>query len=395
MKKKIHYSTNKFHYTITTLGILALILVFAGCNKNIPNEVLTIDITKDYPKKEIAFQDIANVSYIPLEKNNEHPFHGNISDFKNDKIIAYNYSGGDIFIFSKNGKIENIINHLGDGPEEYNAINGIIYDESANELFVNNNRKNKILVYDLQGEFKRSLNYLEDRKYQSICLFDGELIVCDDLEKNESSTFFTISKTDGSMQKEIGPYFSNRIPPTTSEDLGNNTILSMIINYRKTAFSFDNNLILNDISSDTIFQYTKKNSLQPRIIQTPSVQNSTPAEILIAEFETKQILFMRRIVKEFIYDKNDLSAGISGRGNNLLYDKTNNEIYEPYFFNNQILTEQETGIGSAFNGFFVNKYDAFNLIDYYENRELEAELAEIASKLDINDNPVLMVVDYN
>ena len=48
-------------------------------------------------------------------------------------------------------------NRRGQGAEEYTFINGIVLDEGKNELYVNSTPSKKILVYDLFGNFKRSL----------------------------------------------------------------------------------------------------------------------------------------------------------------------------------------------------------------------------------------------
>lgn len=34
-------------------------------------EVITVDVTASYPKKELILQDIVDVEYIPLETNDE------------------------------------------------------------------------------------------------------------------------------------------------------------------------------------------------------------------------------------------------------------------------------------------------------------------------------------
>jgi hypothetical protein len=41
-------------------------------NKNMKNGILHVDVTKTYPEgKEIYFQDIADVKYIPLETTDD------------------------------------------------------------------------------------------------------------------------------------------------------------------------------------------------------------------------------------------------------------------------------------------------------------------------------------
>ena len=50
--------------------MLAFILfIFSGCggNKQSEDDLITVDVTAQYPKKELILQDFMDVEYIPLE----------------------------------------------------------------------------------------------------------------------------------------------------------------------------------------------------------------------------------------------------------------------------------------------------------------------------------------
>ena len=56
-------------------------LALASCQggKEAVNQALpVIDMNEDYPEKEIVLQDIADISYIPLETNDEFLFDGSV-----------------------------------------------------------------------------------------------------------------------------------------------------------------------------------------------------------------------------------------------------------------------------------------------------------------------------
>lgn len=75
---------------ITTLVIILFITAgFVGCRKSDTNHLITVDVTKSYPEKELILQDFMDVEYIPLETNDE---------FVTDGVVM---ALGDKFIVTK------------------------------------------------------------------------------------------------------------------------------------------------------------------------------------------------------------------------------------------------------------------------------------------------------
>ncbi|MDR0540626.1 MAG: 6-bladed beta-propeller [Dysgonamonadaceae bacterium] len=58
-------------------------------------------------------------------------------------------------VFSKDGTPQSRFNRLGQGPEEYNNIMRIHYDEKTDDVFVGQEHVNYIQVYSSHGEYKR------------------------------------------------------------------------------------------------------------------------------------------------------------------------------------------------------------------------------------------------
>jgi len=144
---------------ITILAIILYVTAgFFGCTQSDINNLITVDVSKSYPKKELILQDFMNVEYIPLETNNEFVTQGVVMDMGDEYIIVKNWTKeGDIYLFdSKTGNALRKINKMGKGPKEYSHLTDIVLDEQNNELFVNCLISKKILVYDLSGNFKRS-----------------------------------------------------------------------------------------------------------------------------------------------------------------------------------------------------------------------------------------------
>ena len=105
-------------------------------------DLLTIDVTKDYPQKEFALQDIFDIDYIPLDTSRTFTTMGYMQDISKDMIIVRNLklsSDGDIFIFDRKGKGIRKINRQGSGSEEYSFLLRVTLDEEHEELFVVDN----------------------------------------------------------------------------------------------------------------------------------------------------------------------------------------------------------------------------------------------------------------
>ncbi|GHV22221.1 hypothetical protein FACS1894174_06560 [Bacteroidia bacterium] len=174
---------------ITLFSIV--LFVTAGCggckqSGTQSNDIITVDVTMKYPKKELILQDFMDVEYIPLETNDDFLCEGRVLAVGKKIIIVKNrINDGNIFIFDRNGKGLKKINRKGQGGEEYTNISEIILDEDNSEMFVNAHSVRRILVYDLDGKFKRSFKHKEGTMYSSIYNFGRENLICHD-------SFYTI-----------------------------------------------------------------------------------------------------------------------------------------------------------------------------------------------------------
>ena len=67
---------------INAILVLALLMVLAGCggNKQSNNDLITVDVSKNYPKKELILQDFMDVEYIALETTDEFLTQGLVVD---------------------------------------------------------------------------------------------------------------------------------------------------------------------------------------------------------------------------------------------------------------------------------------------------------------------------
>lgn len=150
----------------TTIFFLSILLITTGCKRldQTADDLITVDVTNNsFPKKKLALQDFMDVEYIPLETNDDFVNQGFVQAIGKEFILVKNYrDDGDIFVYDRTGKAIRKINRKGQGGEEYISCRSVTLDEENNEMFINDFLARKIKVYDLEGNFKRSIKQKQD-----------------------------------------------------------------------------------------------------------------------------------------------------------------------------------------------------------------------------------------
>lgn len=378
---------------INTILAGILLVISAGCgeNKQSSNDLIVVDVSKSYPKKELILQDLMDVEYIPLETTDEFLTQGLVQDVGKEYLLVKNRNNdGDIFIFDrKTGKGVRKINRQGQGAEEYTSINEIILDESNSEILVKS-LENKILVYDLHGKFKRTLNL--DRKVSSIFDFDKHNLICYDMSdyhnkgKERSKSYHVIiSKQDGSITKEIFIPFKTINTPIVSD--GDNFVAS----YYYQIFLSRGKWTLIDTSADTLYNYTPDGTLSPFIVRTPSAHTMEPEVFLYMGTCTDRYYFMQTVKNVFNFEK-----GNGFYTDELMYDKEEKAIFQAAVYNDDYAEKRAVAMTAKSVNREIEKVtslDASRLVEIYNKGQLkDGKLKEIASKLGEEDNPVIMLV---
>ncbi|RHO73840.1 6-bladed beta-propeller [Parabacteroides sp. AF48-14] len=373
--------------------LTALLLTLAGCSggKQSADDLITIDVSKSYPKKELILQDFMDVEYIPLETNDEFLTQGAVQDVGKEYLLVKNRNNdGDIFIFDrKTGKGVRKINRQGQGAEEYTRINGMILDESNSEIFVIS-MGNKILVYDLYGQFKRCLNL--DREVSSVFDYDKSNLIGYDMSdyhnkgKDRSKSYHVIiSKQDGSITREIFiPFKTINTPIVTNGD-------GFVANYSYQIRLSHGKCTLIETSADTLYNYAPDGTLSPFIVRTPSAQAMTPEVFLYMGIYTDRYYFMEAVKNVFNFEKgNGFFADV------LMYDKEEKAIYQVTVCNGDYAEKRPVAMTAKPINRDVENVTSLNasqLVEIYKKGQLkDGKLKEIASRLDEEDNPVIMLI---
>lgn len=371
----------------------SVLLILTGCigDKSATESLVNIDVTASYPQKELILQDFMDVEYIPLETNDEFITKGKVMDVGKDIIVVANAREGDILFFDrKTGKSLKKINHRGQSGEEYLLLVNLLLDETNGEMFANDGPSSKIQVYDLDGNYKRSMPYKKGAYVSNIFNYDKDYLLCQDTYApgNESSvnTFFLMSKQDGSM-KDIEIPFEKKISTIIVQQIGDQTYgdgpqNSLIV-------PFQNDWILTEPSTDTVYLRRSDNSLQPFIVRTPSVHTMQPEVFLFPGVLTDRYYFMQTVKKECDFEKNEGMPTTD-----LMYDRQDKKVFQ-YTVKNKDFNERTEDMSSRSIDDEIAlcvTLQADGLVVANEEGKLAGKLKELATKLNEEDNPVIMLV---
>ena len=381
--------------TLISLFIFTAIVTGCSSDKQSKGGLPYIDASKNYPKKEIILTDIADVTYVHLNSDNDdYLYRGTIKRVTENTIIVYDSSSGAILFFSKDGYPKSRFNRRGRGPEEYYEVTLINYDEATDDVFVGSLslRSNFIQVYSSTGKYKRELTIPGVSIQQAAPFDEHSLLVYDEdfdsakvfsydtLETTYETPFFLISKIDGTILDTIklSPY-----------DLGLKSPDGNRFGSRKLMECAEGVLLCNP-ETDTVFLYGKDKSLTPVIYKTPPVSHLDPMIILNNCIDAGGYQFMELIT--MIRENRAWPMKYYFR------DKNSGEVFRQKI----VLPEYK---GKEFNiGPYEHSINDGNCLRitlgllelkqaYRENR-LSGKLKELVATLDNNDNDVFMMVRF-
>ena len=404
--------------------ILAGMFVWAGCltscglSPQEGDELITVDVTRSYPKKELILQDFMDVEYIPLETNDEFVTLGWLQAIGKDVMVLRNMMAldGNIFLFDRAGKAVRHINRKGQGNEEYFATNGVYLDEEKEELFVGNIRQRNVLAYDMFGNFKRRFTFKEggeeDAKswvyYKPLFNFDRDHFICQDgssgrrfsdeehQDLERRNIFLIVSKQDGSVVREIEIPYEKKVSQVLFAEKGIGIVNNPCI------VPYGDQWLLTEPSADTVYTYSSGKGLKPFIVRTPSIQSMSEEIFLFPGVVTDRYCFMQTVKKELNEEMMDTYYRLM-RGD-LVYDRQEGEVFEYTLYNSDFKDKKQIAnlVDEIFDlTIFNNDEIAFawrletpDIVEAYQAGKLTGKLKEIAAGLHEEDNPVLMLARY-
>ena len=363
------------------------------------NGLIVLDWDKNYPLKEIFLQEIADVEYIPMETRADVLLDGNSFHltFMSDSLIVTKNKGGDIFVFNRQGENIHVFNRTGRDGEQYTKIAFMAVDFIKQEIFITAYPQNQtIKVYAFDGTFKRVLKLPQNYELGHFFNYDEEsLIAIDEYDINKERKplinprpYVLISKIDG------------RITPvdlTLKERVTNSIYIPEL---RRTVMWSISALLKNgrecfisDFGADTVYRLENR-KLIPFMVKRPSCAwNLNPPRIACVRLKTGRYVFVD------FFEQKDPEQGGPENYRKLVYDQQTGEFFTYRLINQDYQPGKfERELGQFYCdlplGYVRGKLSPTQLLQDYEAGKLQGKLKEVASRLNEEDNTVLMLVKF-
>ena len=411
MKRIIQVDHGKVRFYTNVKKIFFLILVLAGCqsgNKESgqTKELPVIDISKKYPEKTFILQDIADIEYIPLETTDEVLLgeYSVIFHVSDKYILVYEKFRGDIFVFNRNGKAIASFNRTGQGGEEYIGISwaGVVFDEKTEEIFVFG--IDRILVYSLNGEFKRKLIPSDALNIEMAYIYDDETLlvylgVTEYIRKTSDYPYKLLSKKDGQVVYEFDIHvpvrYKNRVshPIEFPDGTPGTTSTGIAILYN---MQWGQDFVIADRSSDTLYRLASNRELTPVLVRKPSVHSSNPRTVWTSYFTTDKFMLLQTNILDLIA----LEKGVKSPPITLIHDfetgETNKATFNDVEFEGTSWLPEPVIVGSHVmpKNTTVRLFQVSTLKLFNENKWLRGKLKELVSNMDEDDNPVVAIYKF-
>ena len=380
-------------YSATLL--FALLATGCGDANQKTSAIPQINVSTSHPEKEICLQDVAEVGYIPLDSKDDILFGGHVRSFSDKGIVILDDHNNRLIFFDKQGRFQNVINRKGQGPEEYSMMFSALVDWDKEEVFVFDS-SSKIVVYSLEGTFKRRLSFDSHLgQHDAYICSDSQLISYQNGGWSKDGKLIPyqpvvlLSKEDGKMDS-----LSYRKEHNFPTFIGGKE-MNIRISWPSLA-KLNGDVYVNDLSADTIYHLdVRTRALQPMMTRTPSVTLDDLNGFLMDLYGiTPQYYFLHFRARQASMDSHFVM--VDEKSKNAVYDRKNGKIYHPKFTNKDYPSMEKIHMEfcEEIDNCATVQLEAFELLEALEAGELSGELKTIAEGLKEDDNPVLMVVKF-
>ena len=372
---------------IPFISMIALVAMSVSCGPSADKGMMTIDVEKSYPKKELTIDDLWKVEYIALETDSIFLLPGGQPQHVGESKLGFvdNRTGNLLFFDAKTGEKAFCINRKGQGPEDYISVGALVMDEKAGEIFAWDIMHGTFQVYNEHGKFLRTLQLHNKRKDQYLYItnfinLDDNRLLCSSHNIKGYAVHYLQDKKTGLTtivdsipnERYVNQYIFAEKDGVTYSTAPN------LIPFVRTS----EGLVYADHSNDTLYRMTDGMTPSPFIVRTPRVKETDPNIILRFDNETDDWMFLSGIEMAYDFSKNE---GL--HQTNYGVEKVSGEIYEMKFIHPDY--EGKEYSPTALNARY---YPADELLTALEEGKLKGKLKEIASTLDEEDNGVVMLL---
>ena len=375
---------------------------------NTPAEPFTglhvFDLQGQYPEKEIILQDIADVRYAVLETGDS-SLVGIRPILMTDSFLVTVNKKSDVIFFDKSGKYLHSFNHTGMSGEEYgDIVSGYCIDEKAREIFIYDGLQSRIQVYGYGGAYRRTLKLPKNRMFVfSIFEYDENFLFGEDYRLVDSqigkypvnkTPYYKISKKDGKLTS-IPITLKERIRDGLSYMVGD--LFAGVGLSMSPVARLGSDILIADYSLDTAYVYRDDHLIPLTVRRNHTSENNIPI-LATVDVMTGRYLLWYTIVKDIDVKNNHVSDPVT-----YLYDRFTNEYCRVDLVNRDVVSATnipafQMRLSANYHvvpeNYAIQCYPAEKLIELNRQGKLKGELKEIASKLNDEDNPVLLIAKF-
>ena len=372
---------------IPFISMIAFVAMSVSCGPSADIGMMTIDMEKSYPKKELAINDIWEMEYIALETDSLFLVSGGQPQHVGENKLGFvdNRTGNLLFFDAKTGKKAFCINRKGAGPEEYKSVGALVMDEKTGEIFAWSIIDGTFQVYDAQGIHLRTLPMRNKKKDEYLYItnfinLDDDRLLCSSHNIKGYAVHYLQNKKTGLT--------------TIVDSIPNEQYVSEYIFAQKDGVTYSTapnltpfvhtleGLVYADHSNDTLYRMTDGMTPSPFIVRIPRVKETEPNKILRFDNETDDWMFLSGIEMAYDFSQNKGLHQI-----NYGVEKVSGEIFELTFVHPDY--EGKEYSPAALNARYYSSGELFTAL---EDGKLKGKLKEIASTLGEEDNGVIMLL---
>ena len=329
-----------------------------------------IQITKSKDQaKTVGIYDIADVRYLKMETKDATLFPSKwrfsglyMTDY--DLFLSF---GDNILRFDENGHFLNTIGRKGGAPFEFANGGTFCVNESKKEIYLLDFAKQRTLVYEYDGKFKRS--FKNEAYFDRFYVLNDTSVICSNNDINQEDRIFTLSLRDGKKENVL----LGKKPDKNLQGLMVNIGAFARLNTYKEQIYFCIS------TSDTIFAYdTKQQKLYPAYVQLPlNSSNDEVKTVPYLQFETSRfssVLINDKPMPNFTY----------------WFDKEKKEVSKIRIWNRD-LEDYVLMWGCNRENVVFDILEMGRLKEKQANNKLSGELKTLVENSNVEDNPILMI----
>lgn len=385
----------------TNIFLLAYCLICSYACTSQPQSttgIPVVDFEKEYPPKDLLVSENADVEYVRLETTDEVLLDGLAGLYLSvtDRYIVTNNSKeGRIFVFNRQGKHLYNFMRKGNSGEEFMYAKKVRVDDKAEEIFVLDAR-NKVLIYTLDGKFKRVLDLPKDMRADDLWNYDDEWLLSYDnynLDREgltcAEQPFFLISKKDGQV-KRIGVNAKDRIGPRIYfEKNGQRGVMAVSMNY---IYKNGDEFVLSELGNDTVFML-KNGEISPLLVRTPGSKDKDVRSMMSAPLKLGDYIEVVEAPKELKMESGKIET------KSVYLNLKTGECFDLNLKDDVNFVEPSAVRSSEYveapKNHILSMPNTDRLFQWKEEGRLKGKLAEMVDEMKEDDNPILIIYKFH